>query len=1067
MQRVADRFQPPLASPVVRPLRRFVQRIASILLLAAVCASVAFCASVAAPRTGPDRPFTVEWRVAVPPAPHLRAAAFAPGTKNAIVVGDSGTILRTDDGGKSWKRPALPSGLKSSLSALAFTGPLSAVAIGEDAAILRTSDGGQAWELITPPGISAHLRAVIFTDAMTGIAVGDAGTILRTKDGGKTWRLAKVPSAGVGDLRAVTFGKAGSGIAVGTGETILTTMDGGENWQSSTIPAGQVSTTPVRDPLVLSAVVFVSETIAFAAGESVSRLGSHSTASEQPIIRSEDGGKTWQRAALPPNIAAGVHAIVSTGGMKALAVGQGANFWRSPDGTAWSSSGFGGAVFLTDDGGQNWKRIAIQSGSASDLRSIVFTSTLTGIAVGAAGSILRTEDGAASWTRAKLPAGANADFEAITFADGNHGIVTGNDGLILWTQDGGRSFERSILPPGIETDTLRAVVLTDPTSGISVGARGMVQLTQDRGKSWQDVGLKPNAEADLRAAKFMNSLTCVTVGDAGTILRTGDGGKSWERAKVPPAVKSDLLDMAFLDSSRAVVVGNDGTILRTDDGGRAWEQATSGVAAHLRAVAFSGPSIGIAIGDGGTILRTEDGGKNWEMAKRPSRLGNLRAIAFSDASNGVAVGDAQSVGNVRTGTIVWTADGGKSWEMAKRPSRLGTLRAIAFSDASNGVAVGDAEFVDNVRTGTIVWTADGGKSWERSTLVGDAALPGINFSAVVLTAASTGVAVGSGTIVSTRDSGKKWIQASLSSRPESLDLRHVALDGATGFGIAVGGRGARLATDAPNYAAYLNEPENSVRQSLGGAIKLDVHTVDDEGDAVRVVAVEYNVVRKDRGGDWKPLTPGLSKSSADGRWRMTWSPGDELIGSGAKIEHRVFLDDGGAPMAARMLNPVVFRSLWDRVSEYQATLWTGAGIAAVIALYLVPILLLFWLAPARLALAGSGTLDAVGAAAEGGAAWSKAISALLRQLALPWFKRRPRVRNAWLTAYRERSTRIRQARQGSTRTVSQTGRRIGRLGRAPAGLGARCAGAAPALQGAGDLHSVSGAQGRRLDRRDD
>ena len=70
-------------------------------------------------------------------------------------------------------------------------------------------------------------------------------------------------------------------------------------------------------------------------------------------------------------------------GMKALAVGQGANFWRSPDGTAWSSSGFGGAVFLTDDGGQNWKRIAIQSGSASDLRSIVFTSTLTGIAVGA------------------------------------------------------------------------------------------------------------------------------------------------------------------------------------------------------------------------------------------------------------------------------------------------------------------------------------------------------------------------------------------------------------------------------------------------------------------------------------------------------------------------------------------------------------------------------------------------------------------------------------------------------------------------------------------------------------
>jgi photosystem II stability/assembly factor-like uncharacterized protein len=995
-------FQLHRTDPCLAPeqLCRLVQQVAAISLLATVCAFAEFSPTEAAPRTGPDRPFTVDWQVTVPPAPHLRAAAFVPGTMNAIVVGDSGTILRTDDGGKSWKRPVLNFELKPSLLAMAFTSPLGAVAVGENGAIVRTSDGGQTWALVTPTATPNHLRAVTFADAMIGIAVGDAGTILRTQDGGKTWHRPKAPSEGVGGLKAVTFGNAGNGIAVGTDETILRTIDGGESWQQATLAAVGVQTRPrAQGKLTLSAVLTVSETIVIAAGEGGKYRPRQFPPGEHPIIRSEDGGKTWQHAALPSGIAVDVSAIVSMGGMNAFAVGSGANVWHSEDGTASSASGFGGAVLSTDDGGQNWKRVALQSGSARDLQSIAFVSDKTGIAVGAGGSILRTDDRGANWIRATLPAGPNLGFEVIAIADGDHAIVTSDDGVILWTQDGARSFERSVLPAGIETDTFRAVALTGSTNGIAIGARANILRTEDRGKSWQEVRAQPNAEADLNAVKFVNALTGITVGQAGTILRTDDGGKSWERGKIPPDVKSDLLELAFVDSAHAVAVGNDGTILTTADGGRVWERSMTGVAANLRAVAFSGPAIGIAIGDGGTILRSGDGGKSWEPAKRPLGLGGLSAIAYADALHGIAVGD---VDNTQTATIVWTADGGKSWEAAKRPSRLGNLRAVAFSGGLNAVAVGDSQSVDDVRTGTIVWTADGGKNWERSTFANDEAPPDANFSGLALTAVSTGVAVGGGTILSTRDNGKKWSRASVLARPQSLDVRYVALDGTTGFGIAAGGRGVLIASEAPNYAAYLDGPNNSVRQNLNGGIELDLHTVDEEGDAVRAVAVEYNVVR-DRGADWKPLARGLTKSSADGHWRMTWSPGDEVIGNDARIEHRVFIDDGGPPLEAIMLNPVVFRSLWDRVSEYRATLWSGAGIAAVIALYLIPILLLFWLAPARLALAGSGTLDAVGTAAE---AWSKAISALLRQLALPWFKRRPRVRNAWLNAYRERTTRF-------------------------------------------------------------
>ena len=82
----------------------------------------------AAPRTGPDRPFTLGWRVVVPPAPHLWSATFGPGTTSGVAVGDDGTILRTEDGGKHWDLATIPSGTNTDLRAVVLTGATTGVA---------------------------------------------------------------------------------------------------------------------------------------------------------------------------------------------------------------------------------------------------------------------------------------------------------------------------------------------------------------------------------------------------------------------------------------------------------------------------------------------------------------------------------------------------------------------------------------------------------------------------------------------------------------------------------------------------------------------------------------------------------------------------------------------------------------------------------------------------------------------------------------------------------------------------------------------------------------------------
>src|SRR5262249_16006782 len=67
-----------------------------------------------------------------------------------------------------------------------FTDANTGTVVGASGTILRTTDGGTNWR--TQSGTTSNtLYAVAFTDPNTGIAVGDGGTILRTTDAGATW----------------------------------------------------------------------------------------------------------------------------------------------------------------------------------------------------------------------------------------------------------------------------------------------------------------------------------------------------------------------------------------------------------------------------------------------------------------------------------------------------------------------------------------------------------------------------------------------------------------------------------------------------------------------------------------------------------------------------------------------------------------------------------------------------------------------------------------------------------------------------------------------------------------
>lgn len=152
---------------------------------------------------------------------------------NGIAVGDTGTIIRTTDGGNLWN--IISPVTQNSLRSLYFSSNNIGYAVGSGGIVLKTANNGSNWEIKTQP-FTDTLRCVWFINDNTGFSVGDNGSIFKTTDGGTNWQSK--PSGTIENLNAIRFLTSDSGYAVGNNKTVLKTLDAGETWTIEPIPIG-------------------------------------------------------------------------------------------------------------------------------------------------------------------------------------------------------------------------------------------------------------------------------------------------------------------------------------------------------------------------------------------------------------------------------------------------------------------------------------------------------------------------------------------------------------------------------------------------------------------------------------------------------------------------------------------------------------------------------------------------------------------------------------------------------------------------------------------------------------
>ncbi|HTU33294.1 MAG TPA: hypothetical protein VMF66_05785 [Candidatus Acidoferrum sp.] len=228
--------------------------------------------------------------------------------------GTQGTVIRTVDRGKTWDVRHVAGAENQDFRGIRAFDAQNAVIMSTGnaekglAAIYRTSDGGQSWTLsFAPKTTGVFFDSIAFWDRNRGVVLSDPVNgqfvLFRTVDGGVTWTQIppqKFPPAlkGEGSFAAsnscialqgeknIWFVTGGASVA-----RVLRSNDAGETWK--------VAETPVRPPNASSGLF----SIAFRdAHHGVAVGGDYANPGNSPIptiIRTSDGGQTWQAIAGP------------------------------------------------------------------------------------------------------------------------------------------------------------------------------------------------------------------------------------------------------------------------------------------------------------------------------------------------------------------------------------------------------------------------------------------------------------------------------------------------------------------------------------------------------------------------------------------------------------------------------------------------------------------------------------------------------------------------------------------------------------------------------------------------
>ncbi|MAE09012.1 MAG: hypothetical protein CL661_09665 [Bacteroidetes bacterium] len=313
----------------------------------------------------------------------------------------------------------------------------------------------------------------------------------------------------------------------------------------------------------------------------------------------------------------------------------------------------------------SWEQIEVPT--QQFLRSVYFTDSLTGWAVGDSGIIVHTMDGGGNWMIQESNT-AN-DIVDVFFLNSQLGWASSFNystppygTLLLKTTNGGIDWIGETYP--VENIFMTCIFFLDSLVGWMGGIPHALVSTSDGGNLWQQAEVDTSTLAffpvlDIKFYNEQYGYACGGMFDiAGVTWHTNNGGEKWYAIDASDAPADEVHNLYIFDSLRVIGAGGDPDfgygvgLIRTFDGGPNWEYEELGMQGIAYDIDFVNDTEAWApLGPQRKFIYSVDSGSTWLEIPTPESTA-IYDITFTDSLHGFAVGSEGAVLKFKPATPV-------------------------------------------------------------------------------------------------------------------------------------------------------------------------------------------------------------------------------------------------------------------------------------------------------------------------------------------------------------------------------------------------------------------------------
>lgn len=346
---------------------------------------------------------------------------------------------------------------------------------------------------IGPAGMSGRITTIDGVVSNPNILyVGSAsGGVWKTENSGQSWLpvFDEQPILNIGSIAiqqsnpAVVWVGTGEGNprnSLNLGAGIYKTLDAGKTWKKMGLDKTVCIHRVVIDPTDPNTVYAAAIGNPFAEHP------------ERGVFKTTDGGQTWNKI-LYANDTTGCADLVMDPSNPNKLIAAMWQFKRTP----WNliSGGKGSGLFITVDGGKNWKQLNKDDGMPDGQLGrigVAFSRSMPGRVYAKVeatkNGLYKSDDGGFKWTLVNSDAAQITDrpfyYQEIYVDPKNENRIYDVHSTITFSEDGGKSFSTMIPYSGIHPDHHAWWINPEDPNLIVEGNDGGIGISRDRGKNW-------------------------------------------------------------------------------------------------------------------------------------------------------------------------------------------------------------------------------------------------------------------------------------------------------------------------------------------------------------------------------------------------------------------------------------------------------------------------------------------------------------------------------------------------------------------------------------------------------